>query len=335
MQLGDYGFNKGIKSTDPIYRALFEFCHDQDLIMTADVTDKVLSDYQASYDNLKPFADMHLPVLRIDGGFSVDQLIEMTKNPYGIKIEINASFLTSTHPSLRKLTFDLLERVKYEGNTDNLLACFNFYPRPETGHGLEMVQDAIANLRKYDIAFGGFVASQLSKKDLQSNGNGIMTLESHRYMRPDLAAQELFALGFDYVYVGDSRAHESELARLGRISKLDHLEIPIIFNDYASEDLKEKIRVTLFRSREDQPEQAIRAQQLRSLEVEPLYCAPRKKHSITIDNKTNYRYKGELQIMLRDLDRSEAVNVIGFIHPDAIHLLPYLEGGLNAFHLID
>jgi len=335
MQLGDYGFNKGIKSTDPIYKALFQFCHEQEMIITADVTDKVLNDYHAAYDNLKPFAEMHLPVLRIDGGFTVDQLIEMTKNPYGIKIEINASFMTSTHPLTRKQTFDLLERVKYEGNTGNLLACFNFYPRPETGHSLDTIIDVVETLKKYQVLIGGFVASQLSKKDLQSNGNGIMTVESHRFMNPALAAQELFALGLDYLYIGDSRAHESELDQLGRISQLDHLEIPIIFNAYASESLKEKIRLTLFRAREDQPENTIRAQQLRNLEVEPLYCAPRKKYSITLDNKTNFRYKGELQILLSDFDRNEAVNVIGFVHPEAVHLLPYIQGGLHPFHLID
>jgi len=335
MQLGDYGFNKGLKSTDPIYKELFQFCHEHGMIMTADVTDKVINDYQASVDNLKPFADMHLPILRIDGGFSVDQMIEMTRNPYGIKIEINASFITSTHPLLNRQAIDLLERIKYEGNTSNLLACFNFYPRIETGHDLESMIDSIELLKKYKISIGGFVASQLSKKDLQSNGNGIMTLESHRYLKPELAAQELFALGLDTVYVGDSRAHEIELSALGRIPKLDYLEIPIFFNDFVTEVVKEKIRLTLFKSREDQPKGAIRFQQLKGLGIEPLYCAPRKKYSITIDNKTNFRYKGEIQIMCEDQGRNEAINVIGSVHPDGYHLLPYIKQGLHSFHLVD
>ena len=59
--------------------------------------------------NLKPFADLGLDIIRLDGNFGTQGDIAVTRNPYGIKIEFNASMDAGV---------DLL--IKNGGNKDQI-----------------------------------------------------------------------------------------------------------------------------------------------------------------------------------------------------------------------
>ena len=95
MQLGDYGFENGKHSNDPIFKELFKLTKNVGMLTSADITDKVFEIYGATVSDLSAFHKVGLDILRLDGGFSTDQIIEMARNKLNIKIELNASHLIS------------------------------------------------------------------------------------------------------------------------------------------------------------------------------------------------------------------------------------------------
>lgn len=326
MQLGDYGFEKGKNSSDPIFKQLFKLAKDIGLITSADITDKVFKDYGASTSNLSKFKDLGLDILRLDGGFTSDQIIEMAKNEYNIKIELNASHILSICD-----LDNFFNQLEIAGVKERILTCFNFYPRTDTGQTLDDINDTIKKLSKYQVSISAFIASQACNSLLHKYGHGIPTLEKHRYLSPKIAAQELSAIGINHIIFGDSFASSNEIKDLIKYSKSDYIELFVVFNDYVSEETKEKICSTVFMSRGDQPSSVIRVQQLRGFKTKSNNCVKREYLSVTIDNDLAGRYSGEIQIVIKDLPADATVNVIGKITNQSELLLEYIKGEKNKF----
>lgn len=309
LQLGDFGFSGGLEATDPVFKQFFSLCNESGITVCGDVTNVIFEAYGATPDNLKPFLDLGLMMIRIDGGYTSEDIVTMTNNPYGIKIEMNGSFDQGKDSAV----YPLLEGVKQRGNMENFVACFNYFPRVGTGHSKEYVKENIELLKEYGVTITAFVASQYSVHSMQPMGHGIPTLEHHRYLPAHLAAQELFALGVDTVLVGDIMAADVELERLGALITKDYLEIPVVYNEYVSDELIYKLENTVLTMRGDRSIECIRSMEVKGFQEEPLYCVPRSKYSVTIDNTLAKRYTGEIQIMMQDCDRDQTVNVIGAI----------------------
>lgn len=326
MQLGDYGFENGKRSDDPCFRELFRCAKTIGMTTSADITDKVFEIYGATPSDLLAFSRIGLDILRLDGGFTTDQIIEMTNNEFGIKIELNASHILSISNG-----DDFFLEVKKRGKKENLLACFNFYPRMDTGQSTTDVVRTLKQLSQFKLETSAFIASQSAPSVLHGYGHGIMTIESHRFSVPSIAAQELAAIGIDTVMFGDAFASTEELESLIEHSKSDQIRLPIHFNEYVSEDLKAKICSTKFTTRGDQPDNVIRTQQLRGLNIKPNYCVPRKINSLTIDNNLSGRYSGEIQILLNPLPADRSVNVVGEVPAEASILFPYIQSEKNSF----
>jgi uncharacterized protein len=122
---------------------------------------------------------------------------------------------------------------------------------------------------------------------------------------------------------------------MARCYKQDYIEIPVVFNPFVPQTTKIKIQESILLSRVDQPANLIRATDTRGMEVTPCYCAPRGKFTISVLNNRSAQYEGELQISLKDLGQSVEHNVIGFVHPFAKDLLPYLLAGRNKFRIVE
>lgn len=74
----------------------------------------------------------------------------MTRNPFGIKIEINMSSGTNYVDNI----------MSYSPNTDNLLGSHNFYPHRYSGLGYEHFVFCSEKFRKYNLNTMAFVNSQ-------------------------------------------------------------------------------------------------------------------------------------------------------------------------------
>lgn len=349
MQLGDLGFeNTEVGLNDDFY-FLFEYCHKIGMEIHADINDRMLFYLGAQIDNLKPISDLHIKVLRLDGGFTDHEVAVMTHNAYGIKIEENASMLQ--FPRRR------IETIVEEGCINNYCACHNFFPLNETGLSYQDALNSARLFKLYGIQVGIFIGSLYSSCELNAIGRGIITIEDHRYKPSHIQAMELFAHEeYDYVIFGDTHPSLDELKKVSEVAKndtlevikskysverveeeLDHIyciELPVWLNTNIDEKLKKQLTSMVFVARSDQPKDLIRATQSRGISyVEVDNPIQRFPLSITLNNCLSNRYMGELQIVLEELPSVDYVNVIGQVKPYARQLLEEIKYGRVAFVL--
>jgi uncharacterized protein len=335
--LNNHGFEGAEDVNANTWNDLLSYCKELGMNVSADMNDEVFNELGCTFNDLTVLQKMGITKLRIDGGFTSEEVALLSKNQQGIQIEVNASMSSSDNQNgnaLRECR-EFLETVEKEGNIAQLTACHNFFPLPDTALSLEDIRPINDLFASFGVPVGGFVASQLSPKDLHHLGHGVCTIEKHRFLPCYIAMSELFANGFNDVLIGDSFADLSELTEMARCYKQDYIEIPVVFNPFVPQTTKIKIQESILLSRVDQPANLIRATDTRGMEVTPCYCAPRGKFTISVLNNRSAQYEGELQISLKDLGQSVEHNVIGFVHPFAKDLLPYLLAGRNKFRIVE
>lgn len=349
MQLNELGFENTQGDNWDKFTFLFEYCHQNNMEIHADINDKMLSYLNASCQNLYPIYERHIHVLRIDSGFSDEQVSLMTQNEWGILIEENASMLQ--YPQRR------IKQVVEQGNIHQYCACHNFFPLNETGLSWQEAIEQARLFKKYGIQVGIFIGSLYSPKDLNAIGRGVVTIERHRYVPSYIQANEIFVHSeYDYVIFGDSQPSELELRQVSEAAHYDELEwlqerydtkmieedltdlyciqLPIWLDQQLDPQLKQKLLSTVFLARCDQSELVIRATQLRNCcDIVKYHPIERNQGVITLHNHLANRYQGELQIVLEDRPSLEWINVIGQVKPMAKYLLEEIKGGKALFVL--
>jgi hypothetical protein len=88
-------------------------------------------------------------------------------------------------------------------------------------------------------------------------------------------------------------------------------------------------------NRADTPRSVIRGTEARGIVAQPFRCCAAGPFSVTMDNKSSGQYAGETHIVLEGQGANNAVNVLGFVHPDGEPLIPYLIDGSVPFVLYD
>lgn len=330
--LNDYGFENTVEGISEKTQFFLDYAAKKGIEVHADVTRKILYQLGASVEDLSKLEDLNIPVIRLDGGFDDDEVIQLTLNRLDIRVEENLSNY--------RILSERLERVDEEGNIDNYLACHNFYPRNDTGIRLEDAVKAAEIFQDYHVRTGIFIGSQASKSDLNQLGQSTMTVEAHRYLPSEVQLMELLSNEvFDYFIFGDSHPSVEELQAVSQTFK-DFIkeERPIITIPCYFEDLPEEvldtIQSTVFSVRTDVSDKVIRGTQTRgliNLEKDNIY--ERIKGAITIDNNESLRYGGELQIALENYPPTKNANVVGYVKPYARRLLPYLKNINYQFKL--
>ena len=349
MQLGDLGFENTEVGLNEDFYFLFDYCHELGMEVHADINDRMLDYLGAKIDDLKPIHDLHIQVLRLDGGFTDEEVAVMTHNPYEIQIEENASMLQ--FPKRR------IETVVNKGNVNNYCASHNFFPLNETGLSYDDALRSAKLFQSYGIEVGIFIGSLYSSHESNAIGRSIVTIEDHRYKPAHIQAQELMCHDeYDFIVFGDTHPRHDELVKVSQVAKndclgmiknkydisrveeeLDHIylvEIPVWLNKNLDEDLRKALTSMVFVARADQPDLLIRATQSRGIASIPVdNPVERTALSITLNNCLANRYEGELQITMNDLPSVEYCNVIGQVKPQAKRLLEEIKYGNVAFVL--
>lgn len=312
--------------------------------------------------DLKGLKDMGISTIRIDFGYSDEEIAFMSKNSYGIKIQMNASTLTE----------DLLDNLrKYNTDFSNIDALHNFYPRRGTGISVECMLKMNHLLRDNGLKNCAFVQSNNRKRGPIKEG--LPTLEDHRDLDISIAATELYALGCNDIFIGDSLPSDYELNLLAHVNENTPEENKKIccFYNYEKETIKKEknniisqnddlievqnynlneeeeivLRIDIltkdktslrllketYTSRIDEARDAIRAQESRVLldgeKIEEEFSSERKFGHITLDNIGYARYMGELEIILRDCPKDSRINIVAKVKKDDISLLNKITGG--------
>jgi hypothetical protein len=104
----------------------FKKCKENGLSTSVDVSDISIKKFGVDkLSDLSKIEKLGIYSLRLDSGFTTDEIIELTNNKNKIKIELNASMTTELDK--------LLDLINKKGNIKNVLACHNFFPREFTG----------------------------------------------------------------------------------------------------------------------------------------------------------------------------------------------------------
>ncbi|MBU3072512.1 DUF871 domain-containing protein [Clostridium estertheticum] len=299
----------------------FKLAKEYDMDIISDISPNTFKLLNLNDMDLSGLSNMGVKTIRIDFGYSEEEISKMTNNPYGIKIQLNAS--TVTEEFFEKLDI-------YLPNYGNVDALHNFYPRVGTGISEECMKEKNAILSKRRIMVSAFVQSNNKRRGPLFDG--LPTLEDHRGLQVREAANHLFALGNQSVFIGDSLPSKAELEDLSGLSS-DVVELFI--------ELKEKDNIILrllsetYTQRQDEARDVIRASESRLLlnedKIKPLNTIDKKYGDITIDNYNYKRYMGELQILKVDQKGDYRTNVVASVLKKNIYLLKYIKGG-KKFH---
>ena len=297
-------------------KEFFQLAKNYDMDIISDISPNTFKFLELEDMDLKGLRDMGVKTIRIDFGYDEKDISHMTKNEYGIKIQLNASTVTE----------EFFQRLdKYNPNYENVDALHNFYPRVGTGISEECMIRKNKLLKKKGIKASAFVQSNNRKRSPLKDG--LPTLEEHRNKEVREAANHLFALGNTSVFIGDSLPSMDELKDLSTL-KPNVIELNIHVN--TKDEVTLRLLNQVYSARTDEARDAIRASESRLILngdiIEPFNTVDKKYGDITIDNKDYQRYMGELQILKSDQNKDLRTNVVGFVLQKDLFLLKYIIG---------
>lgn len=302
------------------FKELIDHAHTYQMEVILDVAPNVFDRLGITYDDLSFFHELHADGIRLDEGFDSLKEALMTHNPYGLKIEINAS-----------VTNRYLENImSHYPDKNKLITCHNFYPQRFSGLGYERFMHNSKAIKALDLPVAAFISSN----EPNSFGpwpvnEGLCTLEMHRDLPVDVAARHLFATGVvDDVLISNCFASEEELKILSKIDpgtltfklelegELNPIEEKIIYEHqhFARGDMSDYMaRSTL--PRITYASASIPARNTRDL----------KRGDVVVVNENYSRYKGELHVVLQEMPNDGKKNVVGHIPANEMMLLDYLD----------
>lgn len=186
------------------FRDLDAVAHECGMEVSLDINPECMARLNATPSDLSVFAGINADILRMDGAYGEDDNVTMLANPYGMKIEYNASALMP----------EAIESMVARGvDKDRILACHNFYPQRYTGFRWDKFRQVNDRLSALGIRIGAFVASQApGTHGVWDAVCGLPTVEMMRDWPADLAARVLAAAGATDVFFGNAYASEAELA---------------------------------------------------------------------------------------------------------------------------
>lgn len=284
---------------------LLKTCQELDMTLVPDVSPVTFEKLGVKAGDMESIKQLGIKALRLDYGFDdVQQLIELQKD---FELMLNASVVSK----------DFLEKAQKAGlDLSKVEMAHNFYPKVETG--LSKV-----SFEKTNQTFEGFGTPLLTfvpgdKKKRFPLYQGLPTIENHRGKHPFVAAVELIQrYGVRDIIIGDSEARLSTLQMIQSYMADKVLTLPVFFED--------KELYGEFGVRRDIPERVIRLATPRIPEIEIKKSLDRKKGMITQENLLGGRYSGEIQLCKEALPYSSSSNVLGFIHPEFVELLDYID----------
>ena len=301
-------------------KALLNEAKELGMSVSVDISPNTFDLLEIEKNDFKRLKEYGIGTVRLDFGYSIDEIAKLTNNNYGLAIQLNASTLNKDM---------LLELESKNANFSNITACHNYYPRENTGISERLFIERNNEFKKRGIKVSAFIPSH--NKMRGPIYEGLPTLEKHRWKSPYTSAKHLFCLGTDTVYFGDLKASYNELHEVGGIKTPFEFRIKI---ETLNEEIKSYLLSNIFSQRMDEAEEVVRVEESRyyfnnknPVKFKKEEIKARIRGSITIDNEKYLRYMGEMQILKADLLSDERVNVVARIKEEDLFLLDYIKGG--------
>ncbi|NVY96487.1 DUF871 domain-containing protein [Lactobacillus sp. DCY120] len=303
------------------FRRTVDYANSLGLKVIVDINPSLFESLGISYDDLSFFHELKVWGLRLDEGFSGLEEAQMTRNPYGLKIELNMS----------RGTHYLDQIMDYGPNPDNLLGCHNFYPQSYTGLGEQIFLDYSKSYRKHQIHSAAFVSSQVAKIGPWPVSEGLPTIETDRKRLVASQVQHLLLTGMvDDVIIGNAYASEAELKAIAAAFQNPYpfLQVDLQKNISALEEKITLEETHLYRG--DASDYLLRDTNPRvkySQEIIPAHdnTVDFQRGDVVIVNEGYKRYKGELQIVLQPFPNDGRRNLVGRLTASDLPLLQYIK----------
>ena len=185
------------------FREFINTAHANGVKCDLDVNPDLFERLGASFDDVSVFAELGVDVLRMDIPFSMEKNLSLIKNPYGIKIEFNASIVND----------GFIHSLKELNSEKEILTCHNFYPQRYTGMKWDKYLEANRKLKEGKLKIGAFVTSQNENTcGVWDAKDGLCTVERMRDMSLDAQVRMMMAAGnIDTIAIGNACASEEEL----------------------------------------------------------------------------------------------------------------------------
>ena len=294
-----------IDKSDRLYK-LIELCSSNDINLIVDINE---------YTNSSIFSNLKNVYLRIDDGYSLDEIYELSKKNM---IVLNASTITKND----------LKYLKNKGiDFNNVLALHNYYPKKYTGIGEKYFLEQNEKYNEFGIKTMAFVAGDLKRGPVFE---GLPTLENTREKRFVSSVLKLISLKTDIVLVGDIDLSDKNWEYFKYISKgivpiriIDNILNDTVFEnriDYSEYLIRSKIPKNIGKTRKEFKEYI--QKNLKDVKKEN---GEIKKGDILLSNEKYLRYEGELEIALKNLGLDEKRDIVSRVYDEDIELLDYIS----------
>ena len=297
------------------FMPFFNRAHELGFEISADTNNDVFASLGITTSDIKYLKDIGIDIVRLDGRFTQIEEIGLTNNPYGIKVEFNASRDSY-----------LEDLIRHGANKRNILVCHNFYPQLYSGLSLKTFERFNKKWIELGVRNAAFISSNASNTfGPWPVSDGLVTLEDHRGLPIDVQARHMIAMEcIDDIFIGNAFATEEELKSLSEIDlSVTSLKVKISSGISRLED--ELVFGYNLSGRDDESEYYIRCSKTRLAgkgniiprQINDKYL---KRGDVVIVNDNLKHYAGEIEIILKDIPNDGTRNLIGHIsnHEDLI-----------------
>lgn len=285
----------------------------------ADVSPDIFEKFQLDWRDLKFFKDLGLYGLRLDLGFTGFEESVMSFNPYGIKIELNASNGTKYIDNI----------LSNHANKDQIIGCHNFYPHQYTGLSRSHFLKCSEQFKNLGIRTAAFVSSSAADHGPWPVNEGLCTVEDHRHLPIVTQAKELWQTGFiDDVIIGNAFASEEELKALGEMNRYV-LELRVELDEACDTIEKAIVLEEPHFNRGDVSEYMIRSTQSRvkykGHNFRAFSTPDIEVGDLLLESSLYERYAGEFQLALKPMKNTGKTNVVGRVVSEEHYLLSQIQ----------
>ncbi|UUX35019.1 DUF871 domain-containing protein [Fundicoccus culcitae] len=295
-----------------------------------ELNQQALDDLGLNYANLDSIKEMGADIVRLDNESIASEAAQMTLNQLDLCIELNMSQGTQHVDAI----------MSYSPNNTQLLGSHNFYPQRYSGLGLDYFNACNQLFKKHGLRTMAFVNSQIATFGPWGTApDGLCTLEMHRPMHLASQVKHLKLMkDIDDIVIANAYASEAELQAAAEAFYSANVALRVEISEAASTIEREMILKNIHSYRGDHSEYMIRSTWLRELyqhtPIPPHNNRAIKAGDVIINNDNYLRYKGELQIALKDMPADNRVNVVGRVTSDDQSLLDSLPPW-STFQLIE
>lgn len=351
-----YGFKKVFTSMFSVpgtkdeiiayFKDFTKIVHKYNMIVSGDCNSELFKRLEATESDLSVFKEIGIDILRMDFSFNDERDATLINNKEGIKIEMSTSFI------------DIIEKaIKNGAKEENILTCHNFYPERYTAPSLEAINEINEYWKKKNIPVAIFISSLVKgTHGPWPVSDGLPTIEEHRNMPIDIQLKHCLAMNnVDEIIIGNAYASEEEFKAIDKVMKEAYVDIEkntslgflsdflphgltkrIPFNIILEDDITDIEKEILFNFPShadlgDCMNYMLRSRWTRMIykgkEIPVRKCNKKvyKRGDVVIVNDNLEHYRGEVQIVLKDIEVDGQRNLLGRIDEREIFILDHIK----------